>query len=196
MLQRQQLMQLSKINSDHKALQAKVIKLEDHSRRDNLLFVGFNEAQNETDQDCRSKFYDLLRTVLPLQHHVLDAMKIVRCHRKGKYIPDRTRPIIIKFHFFCDRQQILINSGALRVTGIYINEDFSTETEASMKTLYPIVKAAREKTSVNAPVPLCRICSRTCTNVKSLKFALIPVGENTNHVNFSFELGSFSIIVR
>ncbi len=47
-----------------------------------------------------------------------------------------------------------------------------------------------------APVPLCRISPRTCTNVKSLKFAPIPVGESTNHVHFSFELGSFSIIVR
>ncbi len=145
--------QLAKVNSDHKALQAKVIKLEDHSRRDNLLFFGFNEAQNETDQDCRSKIYDLLRTVLPLQPHVLDVMKIVRCHRKGKYIPGRTRPIIIKFHFFGDRQQILINSGALRGTGIYINEDFSTETEASRKTLYPIVKAAREKLSIRVRSP-------------------------------------------
>ncbi len=146
--------QLAKVNSDHKALQAKVIKLEDHSRRDNLLFFGFNEAQNETDQDCRSKIYDLLRTVLPLQPHVLDVMKIVRCHRKGKYIPGRTRPIIIKFHFFGDRQQILINSGALRGTGIYINEDFSTETEASRKTLYPIVKAAREKPQYKGKVSL------------------------------------------
>ncbi len=50
--------------------------------------------------------------------------------------------------------------------------------------------------SYYAPVPLCRICPWTCTNVKSLKFAPIPVGESTDHVNFSFELGSFSIMVR
>ncbi len=48
----------------------------------------------------------------------------------------------------------------------------------------------------NAPVPLCRINSRTRMNVKCLKFAPIPVGDITNHVYFSFELGSFSIIVR
>ncbi len=47
-----------------------------------------------------------------------------------------------------------------------------------------------------APVTLCRICRWTCMNVKSLKFAPIPVRESTNHVNVSFELGSFSIIVR
>ncbi len=41
-------MELATVNSDHKALQAKVINLEDHSRRHNLLFFGFTEAQNET----------------------------------------------------------------------------------------------------------------------------------------------------
>ena len=173
-------LQLAKVNSNHKALQAQVIKLEDHSRRDNLLFFGFNEANNETDQDCRGKIYDLLRTKFPLQLHVLDSMKIVRCHRKGKFIPGRTRPIIIKFHFFGDRQLILNNSGALRGTGIYINEDFSAETEASRKTLYPIVKAAREnpqyKDKVSLHVDRVLLAGKTYTvnNLKDLPPDLSP----------------------
>ncbi len=79
----------------------------------------FFEAQEETDQYCHGKMYAFLRTVLPL----LDVLKIARCHRKSKYFPGRTRPIITKFYFFGDRQLILNKSDALRVTGIYINED-------------------------------------------------------------------------
>ncbi len=51
----------------------------------------------------------------------------------------------------------------------------------------------------NAPVPLCRICSRTWTNVKSLKFAPIPVGERTNEIFFNwarFFLDNSKITIR
>ncbi len=71
-------------------------------------------------------------------------MKIVRCHRVGRYIPGQVRSIIIKLHFFGDRQIILQIAPALTVTGVYIN-DYSSETKINRKALYPVLKAARNK---------------------------------------------------
>ncbi len=57
--------------------------------------------------------------------------------------PGLVRSIIIKLHFFGDRQTIFQSVPALRGTGVYINEDYSSET--NRKALYPVLKAAHNK---------------------------------------------------
>ncbi len=72
-------------------------------------------------------------------------MKIVRCHRVGRYIPGQVRSIIIKLHFIGDRQIILQSVPALRGTGVYINEHYSSETKTNRNALHPMLKAAHNK---------------------------------------------------
>ncbi len=52
--------QFTQLTSDYKALQKKVIRLDNQLRRDNLLFYGVSEEKGETDNDCARKVYDLL----------------------------------------------------------------------------------------------------------------------------------------
>ncbi len=138
-------LQFAKLKSDHNALHSKGVRLEDHSRRDNLLFCGINEERNETNEHCQRKIYDLLRSKTDIPQHILDNMEIVRCHRVGRYILDQVRSIIIKLPFFSDRQIILQSAPALRGTGVYINEDYSSETKTNRKALYPVLKAVHNK---------------------------------------------------
>ncbi len=62
--------------------------------------------------------------------------------------PLHTWPGKVYYHqvtLFGDRQIILQSARALRDTGVYINEDFSSETKTNRKALYPVLKAARDK---------------------------------------------------
>ncbi len=135
--------ELAQLRQESKQQKDKVTRLEDQSRRDNLLFFGFEEQRGETESDCRQKLYRLLTTTMQFSPQEVDDMKVVRCHRKGPYIQGRNRPIIIKMHWFADRQAIWARKGALRGTHFYINEDYSDVTENKRRQLYPILKAAK-----------------------------------------------------
>ena len=135
---------VAKLAADNKALNNKVVMHENQSRRDNLLVYGFTEERGETDTDCKRKVYQLLTRKLGIEPAVVDNMRVVRCHRKGPYRHGKNRPIIIKMHFFPDKQYIISQAHNLRNTNYYINEDYAAETESQRRELYPIVKAARK----------------------------------------------------
>lgn len=134
--------QLNKTNSNFQQLHDKVNNLENQSRRDNLLFHGIKEMKGETDADCKRKIYNILVRKMQLLPNQVNNMRVVRCHRKGRFIPGKNRPIIIKMHWFCDREEIFSRRELLNGCEIYVNEDFSDFTESKRKQLYPIVKAA------------------------------------------------------
>ncbi len=92
-------LKFAKLKSDKNTLLSKVVRLEDHSRRDDLLFYGISEERNDTDEHCQRKIYELHRSKSDIPQHIQDNMKIVRCHRIGRYIPGQVRSIIIKLHF-------------------------------------------------------------------------------------------------
>ncbi len=73
-------LQFAKLKSNHNALHSKMVRLEDHSRRDNLLFNEISEERNETDEHCQRKIYKLLRSKTDIPQHIMYNMKIVRCH--------------------------------------------------------------------------------------------------------------------
>ena len=135
--------QVSQSKSDHNKLLEKVNRLENQSRRDNLLFYGFKEERNEDETAIKRKLFNLLTTQMRLAPHVVENMKVVRCHRKGPYVQGRDRPIIVKMHWFQDRKVIWESKSHLKGTEFYINEDFSDLTESRRRDLYPILKAAR-----------------------------------------------------
>ena len=125
------------------SLEARVDKLEDYSRRDNLLFTGIAEDSNE---HCENVIRDLLaRKIL---HGVCNVnnIVIVRAHRLGRYKAGHTRPIIVKFREFADKQMILqeVYKGKLINTGKWATEDFSVNTTADRKYLREHLNAAKE----------------------------------------------------
>lgn len=136
--------QVGYLKAENKALKEKVNNLENQSRRDNFLVTGFREQRGETDFDCVQKVYQLCKNKLKIPQPILDRMRIVRGHRKGTFVPGKHRPIIIKMHYFPDKQFILSKAKELKDSGYFINEDFSAESESKRKELYPIIKAARK----------------------------------------------------
>lgn len=116
--------------------------LEGQTRRNNLIFEGVPESPRETWAESEEKIKKILVENLQLQHKV----ELERGHRIGK--PgggERTRPILVKFLRYKDRETILQRAKSLRGTKIYINEDFTDTVKQKRKELMPELKAARER---------------------------------------------------
>lgn len=63
--------------------------LEDRSRRDNLLFYGILDNQQETWEDSEKLICDLLSRHFQLQ---LKGDEIDRAHRLGQFVQNKNRP--------------------------------------------------------------------------------------------------------
>ena len=106
---------------------AKLVELEDRSRRNNLRIDGLQETPNETWKTCEEKVQEVLK------NNFAKEVEIDRCHRvksrnqSGQH-PGCPRTIICQFNKFKDKQQISNNTKKLRDRGIYIYEDFSKDT--------------------------------------------------------------------
>ena len=132
---------ISKIKSDMEVLEddlldpnevsKKLIELEDRSRRNNLRFDGLTEDPNETWDDCERKVQDVLLNKLNFEGNI----EIDRCHRFGKRRGSRPRMIVCRFLRFKDKQKILQNAEILKDTGIFIYEDFCSDTMELWKSL-------------------------------------------------------------
>ena len=118
--------------------------LEDRNRRNNLRVDGIDENEGETWDQTEAKIQRLLKDKL----YFNDTINIERAHRMGKKNGrrdnnDRPRTIIIKLLNYKDKVKILKNAKKLKDTGIYINEDFSVETNEIRKNLKPQMNKAR-----------------------------------------------------
>ena len=128
-----------------KSLEARIDKLEDHSRRNNLLFYGLKEDNRE---QCENRVRDLLATKILYNVRDVNTIEIVRAHRLGPLKNDQTRPIIVKFQHYSDKQEILQNifKGKLNsLPGKWVSEDFSENTTNDRKFLRDQLLVARSE---------------------------------------------------
>ncbi len=135
----------SKLAEEQKLTQsllARIIDLENRSRRDNLVINGISEDPNEKPEACEKKVSDFIKSKLQIE----DDVSIGRCHRLGsKKSATHNRPVIIKFDKFKDRQKVWGARSKLSGTKISLKENFSKETEAIRAKLTPVMNAARKQ---------------------------------------------------
>ena len=77
-------------------LETKVVDLESRSMRENLLFYGIPEGGPQ--QNCEILIKELC--VNYLETPEAKSMLIDRVHRIGPSRPNKTRPIVVKFHYY------------------------------------------------------------------------------------------------
>ena len=129
-----------------KSIQDRLIYMESQSRRENLLIDGIPEVAGQ--ENCLKTVYEIFEKSLKIDN--AKDIKIVRCHRMGpprqqRGANTRPRPIIVKFHWFGDREKVWNSRKNLKDTDIFLNEDFPREIVERRKTLWPVMKAARER---------------------------------------------------
>ncbi len=135
-----------RLNNDLSRLHEKVIKLESHSRRDNLIFDGVVESEPD---NCTHKVLKIMRTKMEIAD--AHSIRIVRCHRmptvdrRPSTQKSKPRPVIIKFHWFGDREHVWKQRRKLAGSNIWVNEDFPAEIKNRQKILRPIARKAKEQ---------------------------------------------------
>ena len=132
-------------------IKKKLADLEDCSRRNNLLFDGFQEETNETWEETESLITDFVKEKLGIEEDIL----IERAHRTGKIqrndgTRNRKRTIVVKFLNFKDKSRILhtYREKKLWKEKVFVNEDFSEETASIRKGLLQKAKDLRSQNKV------------------------------------------------
>ena len=130
--------------SEVKEIKNKLIELEDRSRRNNIRIDGIPESEKESWQDCENKILDIFEHNLSLTN-----IQIERAHRvKRKDTNEngnRPRTIVAKLLDFRDKERIIKSAKNLKGTGIYVNEDYCSETTKLRKSLWEQVKILRDQ---------------------------------------------------
>ena len=132
------------LNNKHELLSEKYIQLEAYTRRENLIFKGITYTEKE---DCTAKIKRVLTEVLHMNADIVEKMMFQRCHRLGNNSNSKSKdppPIICKFVWYEDRQQVWKAKSKLKDSSLTISEDYPKEIADRRRILYPIMKRARE----------------------------------------------------
>ena len=113
---------------------------EDYNRRPNLRFSGVPElCTGETLEETAT----LVQKII-INNLKLPSMDLVRAHRVGPLDPSRPRAIVARFEKFSDRETVLRNARKLKESGIFINEDLCSASQALRAAQLPQLKQARK----------------------------------------------------
>ena len=133
---------ISKIKSDMQVLEddlldpnevsKKLTELEDRSRYNNLRFDGIAEDPNETWDGCERKVQDVVLNKSNIEGNI----EIDQCHCFGKRRGSHQCKIVCRFLRFKDKQKTIQNAKKLKDTGIFIYEDFCSDTMELLKSLW------------------------------------------------------------
>ncbi|CAB4045278.1 Hypothetical predicted protein, partial [Paramuricea clavata] len=134
---------LEKLQKENEILNKSVIDLKARSMRDIKPF--FYNLPESKDEDTTNLIHGLLEEKLDIKDARVN-VKIDRSHRLGKPKSGTTRPrpIVAKFNYFQDREQIRRNARKLKGTKLAIGEQFPEKIMKIRKELYPEFKKERE----------------------------------------------------
>jgi len=139
-LEKNQEPRLATIEENASRMKKDILALESYSRRENLIVHGIEEATSG-QEDCTHIIQHLIRNKLSMNTDV----KIQRCHRLGKKDELRTksRPIIVRFAYYCDKEEVWRKKKLLRGSKLFIDEDHTKAVQERRRVLIPVMQAAR-----------------------------------------------------
>ena len=140
--------QIIKNEVKQKKLETRISALEDQLLEKNIIFQGLTENEFEDQQETKTKIISILTTVTKgatAEDRKESAKKtpIDSIERMGKYKPNRSRPVKVKFTNKTDVSCLFKNQKKLP-DGVFIDREYSKATEKERRILRPIVKAARK----------------------------------------------------
>ena len=131
------LKELNAVRTEFKHLNERHLDLQMRSMRDNLIFEGIKEMQDENTEAA-------LREFMKTEMNITDEPQFHRVHRMGKKIQGKHRPIVAKFVLYKERERIRKAApSTLFGKPFRINEQFPKEINDRRKVLYPQYKQAK-----------------------------------------------------
>ena len=119
--------------------QNKLYDLEARSMRENLLFIGIEETENE---DCSLKVKIFCEDELQMQHDTVEDIVIDRAHRIGKLKVGSVRPIVVKFHRYNEREMVRLKANErrepLKAKNFTVKPQLPHEVLEERKPLYSV----------------------------------------------------------
>ncbi len=132
--------ELNDLKIENKRLREDLEALEGYGRRENLLFLNVEESIGEDCKEVLNKF--LVNKGLKAAE---DNIRYQRVHRLGPVKEkEKSRPIIARFAYFPDREMIWGQKLKLKGTKYLIKEDFPLATERKRRSLFPVLKRAKD----------------------------------------------------
>jgi hypothetical protein len=125
-------------------LESKIVDQEIKSMRDNLIFYGIKEEQ--LNENCE----ELIQNVCS-QHLQIDGTKLTfdRVHRLGPRVAGKTRPIIAKFHYYKEREEVrkksYDNNDLLKRKDLGIGVQWPKQIREARKQLIPTLEREKAK---------------------------------------------------
>ena len=137
---------IERIEEDNKRLNQKVHQLEDKLLEGNIIFQGIPEQLWEASEVTKEKVltavsHTISGTNQEDQTQQARMIPIKDVKRIGRYVAMKTCPVLVEFCHKADAEFLLSNRTHLP-KGVYIDKQYSDETEHERWKLRPILKAA------------------------------------------------------
>ena len=135
--------ELEGLKKKDKKNEDKMLYQEVHNRRENLRFFGVPESTTGV-QNTFSVMHNFLKEELNLEN--AENIEFQRAHRIGKKKPGQTRPVIVRFLKFPEREMVFRRARELEgETDVKVYSDLPKEISERRKKQWPRLKKAREE---------------------------------------------------
>ncbi|KAL3246254.1 hypothetical protein MRX96_057799 [Rhipicephalus microplus] len=124
---------VERMETETNSLRTRLDDLEDHSRRDNVVFFGIEDVASETAEQSKMKVLKLFASKLQL---TISSDSIARAHRIGKFSSGRNRPLIAKCSAYKTEETVFVKRFLLKGCIVSMSEDFCATTCDTRKALY------------------------------------------------------------
>ena len=131
----------TKVDKKLKLLEDRIDGLEGYTRRSNIIVHGLKEGDSESHESTEDKVRSLIKDDLDIQEEI----SIERCHRLGKRNGGRSRPVIVRFSFFKQKQLTMKRAPKLQGKAVSVSDDFTLAVRQRRKMLVPHLKYFRNK---------------------------------------------------
>ena len=95
-----------RIQSEAAAVKSQTNSIETYSRRDNVIFYGIKEPNNETPVLCEKAVKKFFVDHLGFSDSEAGNVAFVRCHRMHDFRHKSNNPIIVRFKDYKDRERV------------------------------------------------------------------------------------------
>ena len=138
---------LDQVEKENVKLKQKLTVIEDQMLETSVVLTGIHEDKWEDAEPRRMLIDKELSVIAPGENEEerlanANAIKMIKTEQIGQYNPTKGRPISIKFAFKSDADWLLSSRKNLN-KGIFVDKQYSDETEYEWKCLRPILSAAR-----------------------------------------------------
>ena len=141
--------EVKSLKHELKEVHNRITSLENKSLDKHLIFHGIEEEDTGSErEDLASKIYQEISPTINRETEadriqVASEIEIIRARRLGKKEDNRIRPISVEFSNKFDVEQIYANRFDLN-EGIYVDRQYSKETDRNRCLLHPILQAAKK----------------------------------------------------